>query len=90
VLIRLQSAEEPLLKFHAAAFAEFLKAGAREVEVLGPVPAPISRIRNIFRYQILLKCRDRKALHQLVRRAETFEFPAAVTVRPDVDPQNML
>jgi len=90
VLFRLQSADEPLLKIHAAAFAAFLKADAGAVEVLGPVPAPISRIRNVFRHQILLKCTDRKDLHTLVRRAETFEVPAAVTVRPDVDPQNML
>ncbi|PKN45378.1 MAG: hypothetical protein CVU59_09255 [Deltaproteobacteria bacterium HGW-Deltaproteobacteria-17] len=63
---------------------------AGRVEVLGPVPAPISRIRNVYRYQILLKSTDRKVLHALVRRAAAFDFPAGVTCRPDVDPQNMM
>ncbi|MBU1243777.1 primosomal protein N' [Myxococcota bacterium] len=90
VLLRLQSADETLLANQAEALAASLRGDAGTVEVLGPVPAPISRIRNVFRHQILLKCTDRKALHALVRRAAAFELPTGVTCRPDVDPQNML
>ncbi|MBU1069494.1 primosomal protein N' [Myxococcota bacterium] len=90
VLLRLQSADETLLANQAEALAAYLRSDAGTVEVLGPVPAPISRIRNVFRHQILLKCTDRKALHALVRRAAAFDLPTGVTCRPDVDPQNML
>ena len=90
VLLRLHGADEPQVLAHAAAFARFLQDAAGPVEVLGPAAAPIARIRNVFRQQILLKCADRRALHQLVRHAATFACPAAVSVRPDIDPQNML
>jgi primosomal protein N' (replication factor Y) len=90
VLLRLQSADEKLLTDQAAALATTLRMDAGTVEVLGPVPAPISRIRNVFRHQILLKSTDRKVLHTLVRRATAFDFPSGVTCRPDVDPQNMM
>jgi len=89
-LIRLASGDEAAVAAHAVALAARLRASAGGVEVLGPAPAPVARIRNVFRYQLLLKSADRRSLHASVSLAGTVESPAGVTVRPDVDPQNML
>jgi primosomal protein N' (replication factor Y) len=61
------------------------------IEVLGPAPAPILRVRNRYRWQILLKGKDSAVLHRLA--AHTRELlPRAHTVRLhiDVDPYSML
>ena len=61
------------------------------VEILGPAPAPIARLRNRYRWQILLKGANRPALLAASRRAVAL-MPRgrAVRVHVDVDPYNML
>jgi primosomal protein N' (replication factor Y) len=62
-----------------------------EIEVLGPAPAPILRLRNRYRWQILLKGKRIPALHRLAVYARE-SVPRAHTVRLhiDVDPHSML
>ena len=65
---------------------------AREpVEILGPAPAPIARLRNRYRWQILLKGANRPALLATARRAVAL-MPRgrAARIHVDVDPYNML
>jgi primosomal protein N' (replication factor Y) len=71
----------------------------RAVTVLGPVEAPIARIRGRFRWQILLKSKHRPALHEVSRTAQRFKEQARRTtpasakdlrILIDVDPQSML
>ncbi|MFA7403477.1 MAG: primosomal protein N' [Pelobacteraceae bacterium] len=61
------------------------------VEILGPAPSPIYRLRNRFRRQILLKAVSRRDLHRLLA---TWRQQAAVasTVRisVDIDPVDMM
>lgn len=35
--------------------------------ILGPAPAPIEKIRNNYRYRILLKCKNKDASHEALR-----------------------
>jgi primosomal protein N' (replication factor Y) len=61
------------------------------VEILGPAPSPIYRLRNRFRRQILLKCASRADLHRLIalwRHRET--FVATVRISVDIDPVDMM
>jgi primosomal protein N' (replication factor Y) (superfamily II helicase) len=66
----------------------------RRVSVLGPAPAPLSRLKGRYRWQLLLKGTGVKPLHRLCRRlvAEFASLPGASTVKLslDVDPENML
>ena len=79
----------------ARAFLEFARAAisAAEqelVQVLGPVDAPLARRAGRHRAQLLLRSRDRGALHALLRRLRPLleDSPAARRVRwsVDVDP----
>jgi primosomal protein N' (replication factor Y) (superfamily II helicase) len=62
-----------------------------EVEVLGPAPAPIYRLRNRYRWQLLLKAKHSSPLLELASRARHLAPRSRHTrLHIDVDPYNML
>jgi primosomal protein N' (replication factor Y) len=78
----------------AAALRQSLTGSARNrepIEVLGPAPAPIEKLRNRFRWQILLKGKQSAPLLELARQARTLVPRArALRLHVDVDPYSML
>jgi primosomal protein N' (replication factor Y) len=62
-----------------------------QVEILGPSPCPLARLRGKSRFQILLKAAGRPALRQLLRLVETNQkkVAAGVGLSIDVDPVDM-
>jgi primosomal protein N' (replication factor Y) len=65
--------------------------GREPIEVLGPAPAPIEKLRNRFRWQILLKGKHSPALLELARQARPLvPRSPAVRLHIDVDPYSML
>ncbi len=76
-----------------AAAATKLSRG-KGIQLLGPAPAPLSRLQKRYRWHMLLKGNNRKALQQLCRRLRR-DPPrecrrARIKVIVDVDPENML
>lgn len=63
-----------------------------KVEILGPAPCPLSRLRGKWRRQILLKAASRSALRPLLNNFKDLRsrVPAGVTATIDVDPIDML
>jgi primosomal protein N' (replication factor Y) len=61
---------------------------AREVRMAGPAPAPFERLRNQWRYQMLLRHPSTKLLHGLLDRALPEKVDADLVV--DVDPYDLL
>ncbi|SHH91431.1 replication restart helicase PriA [Desulfofustis glycolicus] len=85
----------------ARARAEDIGRGARQwisgnalssqISVLGPAPAAIERLRDQYRWQILLKSTDTANLHRLTDfLAASFQRSGGQRVLIDVDPENML
>ena len=62
-------------------------AGAR---IQGPAPAPLARIKGVYRYQILLRSPQRVALRKAVEGAVARRTWKNVDVAIDVDPINIL
>ena len=64
----------------------------KKTEILGPAPAPISRLRGRFRWQLLLKGPNLEELHHLCHELEQEQvrLGGAVNLSVDVDPENML
>ena len=61
------------------------------MEILGPVTAPLGKVRGRFRWQILLKGRERSELRRLLFHFRGgFRHPSAVRLVVDVDPVEML
>jgi primosomal protein N' (replication factor Y) len=62
-----------------------------QIEVLGPAPAPIEKLRNRFRWQLLLKGKQSSLLLEAARYAlESFPSSRGVRLHIDVDPYSML
>lgn len=78
----------------AAGLRELLTRTAKyreQIEVLGPAPAPIEKLRNRFRWQILLKGKQSPTLLELAREARSLvPRSRAVRLHIDVDPYSML
>jgi len=61
------------------------------VEILGPVAAPIAKLRNWYRWQILLKgSRSQKLLEMARQAADWVPRSKGMRLQIDVDPYNML
>jgi primosomal protein N' (replication factor Y) (superfamily II helicase) len=69
------------------------KIAQKEVDVLGPAPSPIDRIRDRYRWQILLKGQNASVLRQICL-AILEHYPKLtrgdIRVSIDVDPENMM
>jgi primosomal protein N' (replication factor Y) len=63
-----------------------------EVEILGPAPCPLFRLRNRYRIQVLLKAPQRYPLRQVLERVPEFQASLAtrVSLMVDVDPLDMM
>jgi len=67
------------------------KAKQLKIEILGPAPAAIERIKNKFRWQMLLKSPNAKHLTEFLEYASTlFDKMKKVDTILDRDPQNMM
>ncbi|HEY7320257.1 MAG TPA: primosomal protein N' [Candidatus Binatia bacterium] len=62
-----------------------------KIEILGPAPAPIQKLRNRYRWQLLLKGKRSSSLFELAKRAqEVLPRSRNLRLHVDVDPHNML
>jgi primosomal protein N' (replication factor Y) len=93
-LLRAEAVEQSLpMNFlaHARKLAE--AHGIREVQLLGPIPAPMERRAGRFRAQLLLQAENRAPLHRLltpwVLELEKDKLGRKVRWSLDVDPQEM-
>ncbi len=66
--------------------------GVEDVGLLGPAPCPIDRLRNRWRWHLLLKSRDGNSLGRVLRFfAHRFELPASeLRLEIDRDPVSLL
>ncbi len=72
----------------ATAFRDRLAAGGRlnPAGILGPAPAPIPRINELYRFQILLKDESRDRLAEALRLAMAEPVPSGIRLAVDLDP----
>ncbi len=61
-----------------------------KIEVIGPAEPPISQIKGRYRWQILLKGKDIKALHTLARNILTKTESDGIDIKVDADPVNFM
>ncbi|MCZ6463425.1 MAG: primosomal protein N', partial [Proteobacteria bacterium] len=91
--VMLAGANEAETRAAAAAIADAVRAaGLAGLEVLGPAPAALPRLRGRHRVQILLKARDAATALAAARaaRARAARLPRGVQASVDVNPVSML
>jgi primosomal protein N' (replication factor Y) len=92
IAVRIDGADAHEVAGAAQRLAQLATAAARrpdiggQVEVRGPVPAPLERLRNRTRWQVWLRSADRHALRRVARSLLGAELTGAVRVGLDVDP----
>ncbi|MBI4633504.1 MAG: primosomal protein N' [Deltaproteobacteria bacterium] len=65
-------------------------AKKEDIEVIGPAEAPIAKIRNRHRWQLLLKGKNINSLHTLARDILSQVAAKGVDIRVDVDPVSFM
>jgi len=91
ILVRDEIQEEALRK--STELERMLRPEPKEMRVMGPAPAPVPRLKNEFRYQLLLKSSDRKQLNETlhtIRRFAAVQKWGATALVIDVDPVSLL
>lgn len=76
-----------------AIYKEVLQKNAKPMHILGPNPAPIERIKDRFRWHILLKGDVSNDLQLMVQKTKEYVINSnnkEVRVTFDIDPQNIL
>ncbi len=83
--------DENRVRRAADQLAADLAGGGAEVEVLGPAPCLLPRLRNRHRIQLLLKGRQREPLRRQIDQLSRLRphMPAGVVLTVDVDPVDM-
>jgi len=77
-LLLFKGRDESEVSKTASAVAQELRSHGGDVDVMGPVPAPLLRIRGSYRWQILLKSSSAAALNRLARIAGKGRFKQGV------------
>jgi primosomal protein N' (replication factor Y) len=96
VAVRVNAGDDQKAQARISMLAETARAQEAvqdgRVQLLGPAPAPISRLRGRFRHRFLLRSADRRALRsvaaQIAGRIDEGVAPARASV--DIDPVSML
>ncbi len=96
-MVRIEGAESSRVSEIAAKAAAALAHATRDdttTRVLGPAPAPIERIKQRYRWQVMVKSQARTAMREALGKMRAEVGPLAdrheVRVMIDVDPVNML
>lgn len=95
VNIRFSGLKEERVEQTAGLVAGFLRRHPRanRVEILGPSPSPLVKLKDRTRWQLLLKSRSPAVLHELCEALlgeQKKLCPRSVTMSFDVDPENMM
>jgi len=68
----------------------FLEKKMDSIKIIGPAPSAISRIRGYFRWNILLRSKNRSTMSEALKKAlKAYRKPAGVFLAIDVDPISM-
>jgi primosomal protein N' (replication factor Y) len=91
ILVRSQKQDHAMSL--AAELGGILDPAPEGIKVLGPAEAPMSKLKNEFRYQLLIKAASRKRLNELlqqIRRFTTERKWSSAALVIDVDPLSLL
>ena len=77
---------------YSQTFVNYLKESDLDsvYAVLGPVPALISKIRNYYRWQTLIKCKEFIPVLTYIKQIiNKINYPQSIKLTVDIDPMNM-
>jgi primosomal protein N' (replication factor Y) len=91
VLVRSEKQEDAMRM--STDISHLLTPPPEKIKILGPAEAPVPRLKNEYRYQLLIKAKDRRALNDTLRRLRSHAVDRkwnATALVIDVDPLTLL
>ncbi|MBI2342322.1 MAG: primosomal protein N' [Deltaproteobacteria bacterium] len=92
VLVKIEGANEQNVEKYSHAIVNSINIPP-DVLILGPSPAPLTKVRGKFRWHFLIKSKDikkLKAVTEQISGLQNANKPKGIKVSVDVDPVNML
>lgn len=91
VIVHFRSTDEEEARIAAESFAqELMPALEKDVQVIGPMPSPLSRVKTYYRWQFLLRGGSiLKLVRTLRNHIMKTQFSKKVEVYADIDPRNL-
>ena len=90
-LVRIDAVEDAVARGEANRLAELARRAApRGVDVVGPAPAPIERLRGRYRYRFMVRSKDRPLLRRALAAVVKATPDRHARVVVDIDPSSML
>lgn len=91
-IVRLQGPDKKLVEEQSQIIKSMLSHIPGQIEVLGPIEAPLAKLKNKFRYQILLKSNSIRDLSSMLKylTSDKVELPSMVRMSVDMDPMQSL
>lgn len=91
LMVRVDSVQAPLAERVAAALGDIGRRVCRDrADVLGPSPAPLERLKNRYRYRLLIRAVKRAPLYAAAHAILNHPVDRRVRVSLDIDPVSML
>ena len=91
VLLRSEKQEDAMRM--SGEISHLLTPPPENFKVLGPAEAPVPRLKNEYRYQLLIKAKDRRILNQTLQQLRAYAIEHkwnATSLVIDVDPLTLL
>ena len=94
--VKIEATEDKYVQEAAAGLANLARRFQRrlEPEILGPAPAPLTRLRDRYRWQLLIKGKQIEVLHAFLHRLEgelaALSKVGKAKISIDVDPEYMM
>jgi primosomal protein N' (replication factor Y) len=96
VNVKIEATEDKYVQEAAAGLANLARKFQKrsEPEILGPAPAPLTRLRDRYRWQLLIKGKQLEVLHAFLHRLEgeiaSLGKAGRAKISIDVDPEYMM
>jgi primosomal protein N' (replication factor Y) len=89
-LVRIDANDRALAERVARQLSELARRYGTQAEVLGPTPAPLSRLRGRYRFRFVIRAAERGPVRKAAEAVLRAETDRRVRVAVDIDPLHML
>ncbi len=90
-MVRVAALDERVAREGIAELAAIARRSAgTHVEILGPSAAPLARLRNLYRFRFMARCKSRPPLRYVLEAVQRARIDSRARVTIDVDPVSML
>ena len=83
--ILVSAEDEAAARSAAEAIGKLAEHAEEELEIIGPAPAAVSKLKDSYRFQITLKCQEEEPLLDIKRTIETAVWDRQLLFQMDME-----